>query len=373
MKNNIQGDDHVKETMSKKEYLIYTLLWNLIVCAWFRALLFSTVDGFTILQSHIVLGLLVVSVFCFDLVLDYFITGGKNRNWNSITAITLLAYGGYTFLVYARYFSWYKIIVLITLILSGLYTALVFGRKIKSTGRRKRKRILKLRFQKAYMGVRTVTSFAGMSFMIFLFIQTNFFGGLLTARPVQSTEIYAEEADKCDEEYGSEAFLESHRDYFLKLLPIAWEGCSPDEKMQVLQMVIEYQRKYLGIKKPLTLYASKMDDDMRAYYDYQNSFIQININHLCEDSSSDVVTSVLHECFHASQYQIAEIYESLGPENQNCFFLQNAAIYSRELKNYANGREHNYQEYYDQRLEKDARLYSSLTCQKIFTDISPEK
>lgn len=104
----------------------------------------------------------------------------------------------------------------------------------------------------------------------------------------------------------------------------------------------------------MTLYTEELEEGMLGYYNPERSSIYIDTNQLLYADSKTCLDIVLHECFHVSQYQYAQIYKSLLEADQNSYFLQDAAVYAKEFDNYVKGEE-SYVGYYSQKIEEDAR------------------
>ena len=88
---------------------------------------------------------------------------------------------------------------------------------------------------------------------------------------------------------------------------------------------------------------------MLGYYNPKSSTIYIDMEHLLQSGSEECLQSILHECFHVSQYQYTEIYKSLSEVDRNSYFFRDAAIYVEEFDNYANGTD-NFIRYYSQKV-----------------------
>lgn len=341
MKNNI---------FTFKGYFLYSLFLDVIAYIWYKNIFFRIEEvGFDVKQHFL---LIAISACVF--LINYAIAGNYALNPNSALMTTFLTYGIFVIV------SWYKYVKSacnwigrVTLICTVVYLILVFGRRIKS--RKNRDKIIRVRMQKGYLGIRNIAAYAGIICIISVFVQSHVIWG------INSTEV------KATAVYGDEYALAENMDMFLCLQDEEWENLAYDidRKLSVLQTVVNCEGRYLSFKQKVTLYTEELEDGMLGYYDPESNSIYIDMEHLLYADSENCLETVLHECFHVSQYQYAQMYKSLSEADQNSFFMQDAAVYAREFDNYVKG-EDSYRGYYSQKIEEDARNYSKTACEDIF-------
>ena len=304
----------------------------------------------------------------------------NHSDWKSIFTTASLPFGIYTFWMYGSVFTRLcKYIAICALFVTGVYFVALFGRRIKSSSTRKRKRIIKSRFRKACIALKNILSVAGCFFMLYVFIQMNMVGGITAKGGIFTTdkeETGVEEYDagvEEDAQKSAEEFYTKHIDDFQNLKENKWQNLNLQEKVAVLQVVADYQGIQLGYGTT-TVYASQMNNiqgkKIRGYYDPSNNDIHINLALLKNEDSEEILKTLLHECFHVSQRQIVDIYKNLNQKDQNSYFFRNtAAVYAKELENYNSGLNEtgDFDEYESQKLEEDARLYASFESFRILT------
>lgn len=335
----------MRNTLTLKGFILDSLFFYFVGYIWYYAIFFKTIANMSVLHSNLLLLLFLV---CFYIV-NFVITSKWDRNSKNIIAIMLVGYAYYTYLSYGKYLSNIFIVVgIVGAILIVLYGIWVFGRKIPGT--KSFEKIFTLRCRKFYVGMRNIAALAGAVLLVSLFAKEYFVGGLLVSSE-NSQEVAATE--------GEEYFFENI-DRFMKLQPEEWEKLNNQEKINILQAVVNYESLALGMREKLVIYSSKLEDGLMGYYDYRKSIIQIDVEHLSKDDIEEVYKTVAHEVYHAAQYQYKFIYETLGEEQKKLVFFKHAAMYSEELADYDDGSKNGYLSYYTQQVESDARAYSMI-------------
>lgn len=343
-----------KNTLNFKEFIVYSLLVNIIAYLIYRNMFFKTIGRMSIAGSHAIMLIIVFGVFLVNLA----ITSGWGKNEKAVMATTVLSYGIYTFIAYSKLIrSAYIWTSAVTVVISVAYLFLVFGHRISNV--KNRSKIIRSRNRRGYEGVRNIVACAGAAFTIMAFVQTSFLGGV-TSNQVKGTAVY-----------GDEYALAENIDMFLYLQPKEWEKLDDDldTKLAVLSTVVNTEGRYLGFNKKITLYTKDLDKGTLGYYSPDNNAIYLDTGHILNDSSEEVLESLLHECFHVAQGQYADLYNSLDDEYKNMYFLIDAKEFAEEFDSYVNGKS-NFSHYYSQSCESSARSYAKASTQVIFDRIN---
>jgi len=342
-----------RNTLDFKEFIYYSLMLNIIAYLIYRNIFFKTIGNLTVSESHGVLGGIVLIVFLINLA----ITGSWGKNEKAVMTTTILSYGIYTFVAYAKFMKTaYMWIWAITGVTTVAYLILIFGHRINN--KNNRGKIMRIRNRRGYEGIRNIVACAGVAFTVIAFVQTSVVGGM-TSSQVKGTAVY-----------GDEYALAENIDMFLYLQPDEWDklGDDLDMKLSVLSTVLNTEGRYLGFNKKITLYTKDLDKGTLGYYSPSDNSIFLDTNHILNDSSSDVLESLLHECFHVSQHQYADLYNSLSAEDKNMYFLMDAKEFAEEFDSYVSGSS-DYMHYYSQSCESTARSYGKSATQVIFDRI----
>lgn len=340
-----------ENTLSIKAFIQASLFWYLVIFICYKNLLFRRVFGLSKTNSLIILTGIAIGVF----VINFWISGKYARNEKSVYVTAILSYGIYAILTYCKYMkNIYIGIGVIFSVITIVYLGLVLCRKI--TNESARRRIIKIRKRKCYIGTRNIVAVACFLFLISAYVQTSIMGGVSQASEVKPTQLY-----------GDEYSMENNMEMFLYLQPDEWEKIKGniDLKLNILQTVINCEGRYLSFNKAITLHVDDLEDGVIAYYNHGDGSIYIDRAHL-DDTSEEVLSYILHECYHCSQNQFSDIYRGLDVSDQNSYFMLEAAKYAAEIDNYVDAKE-DLHGYYSQRLESDARAHS-ITSTKIIMD-----
>ena len=328
-----------KNTLSGREYLWNYMFWAVIGFIWYKNLLFTNIRGLSVMQSSLVLiGAMVVTFF-----VNTFISVGWSRNEWSIIASLLIPMGGYTYIIYNQYLS-----NMFTPVLAAASVALMIGvgiaffSKVNSENVR---RIKLVRRRRSVATVRTVGAITS-AVMIGCIFGRSYIGGALFSSNEKTTATY-----------GEEYTIANNIDTVVLLKPENWEKLdTAQERLDVLQCVVNIEGNYLGLNREISIYSKIMEEGTLAYYSDREGAVYINIDHMMNDSVYEVIDSVAHELFHAASHRYVEIYNELSPEEQKSYFFYDVSVYAEEFSNYVSG-EDDYISYYGQKCEKDARSY----------------
>lgn len=341
----------MKNSLTIKEYILCSLFCSITAYIWYRNLFYTNIRGCSTGKSHIVLGGIIIATF----VINIFISGKWARNEKSIVATTLFPFGLYAFITFSQYLSkTFMVIVFITGFVSVSYVLFIFSRRIVNVNNKKK--YLKARARRSYIGVRSILAFGSIAIVVCTFAKANMSDGLVSSKEIQGTAVY-----------GDEYAMSANMDKFLLLPDEEWKKLSVEQKVTVLQAVLNCEGRYLGLNKKLTLYSSKLQEGTLGYYNYVDGIVQIDIDQLSGESR-DAVETICHEAFHAAQHQYADIYDQLDESDKNSYFMLDAATYSHELKNYENGDRDMYA-YASQKCEQEARYYGLSSSQQIYERI----
>lgn len=150
-----------------------------------------------------------------------------------------------------------------------------------------------------------------------------------------------------------------HRDNCYKLEKETWNALTVQEKLDLLQMICDYECTFVLGCENVKIYSglTSRDTVFGEYSDQTKSFT-INEEHLRYGDVEDVVDTVLHEVRHAYQHTWVEMYSSLEnhikDEYKNLLPFKQAQSFSEEFDDYCSG-EDDFYGYFMQDVEKDSR------------------
>jgi cbb3-type cytochrome oxidase subunit 3 len=349
----------MKNTLSFKEFLLVQLLWIETGYIWYGKIIFTNLSGMTKNQSQLVLLGIVIGVVVINLIFSV----RWSRNSVSAFFTMLTAFGIYTSFAYYKYVSdMYNLIGMIAawviifislLLLGGTVYALTY-KKIKNQKK------IKVRFAQAeYSSMRNIVGATAVVAMIGLVGKSYIYGSIAEPENVAAIEV--------TEIYDIENSFDYNIDMMVGLASETWKTLSVEEKMDILQVLVNIEGRYLGFDKTIRVVADNLDRSILGYYVDEDGLIVINISLLFEEPQS-IVKTVEHECRHAAQHTLVRIYNELDEAQQNSIYMYEASVYKTEFENYVDGEESYYQ-YYAQECESDARSYSEEAVNDIYNRI----
>lgn len=333
-----------RNTLCRRDYVLETIFWGIIAFIWYQNLFFINIPRKTVLESNLIL----IAIVAVSVTANLVFTIRWSRNSVSAITATLLPFGAYTYITYAKYMAkTYRIVLWVAIgicVLAALYIAVV-----KMNARTKRRLVFR-KLRMTYSAVRFVGAVASITLIICLFCRSYIGGSLITPD------------EKAASSYGEQYTIATNIDTVLLLQEEEWEKLNLDERMDVLQCICNIEGNYLGLDRGVHIYVSKLDDNLLGYYNYSASTIQISIDLVESGDPYETLDCVCREIFHAGQARYVEIYEGLDDEAKRSYFLYNATVYAEEFRDYKNARMSDdvsdYLEYHGQWRERDAREYA---------------
>lgn len=146
-----------------------------------------------------------------------------------------------------------------------------------------------------------------------------------------------------------------------------WNALPKNRQLATMQEIVDIECKYLGIPYPLTVELTEMSDEsILGSYSHTNKTIYINKNVFDEASGKFLLSTLLHEVYHAYQNTILDVYEDTADEYKNLIIFEKAPTYSNEFEHYISG-VNDYEAYSKQLVEQDSEEYSMLRGQDYIT------
>lgn len=331
------------------------IFWGLLSMAWYRSLMFRRVPNCSYEQSILILWLLFASF----IILGFLFTASTHRNTVNLIITLLVPYEVYTTISLGRFFlpGIYCSFV-IGAVLSILLSLWVLVAPIKQATNRK-KVVLRRLYQTA-VNTRVVIPTCMSSILIFCTI-TQLNGGIPVAMNTSPSIDKSVESDT----------IANHIETLCLLQAETWAGLSSEDKLSVIQVVANIERRYLGIFDALFVKTDVLEEGTIATYEDASNRITIDIGHLEEDSPEEILNSVAHECYHAYQHVLVDLYLDSSEEYRSLQVFNTAREYLDEYSDYADGgsTEQEFMEYYFQTVEITARAYADAAVDEYFTRI----
>lgn len=244
-----------------------------------------------------------------------------------------------------------NIILCITIILIILYAILLFGRNIKAKNKRKRKRIFFGRFRKAVVAFHFMLGIA-LS-LVLLYLIASVFSGKVEAAEIRKENQRLIEARNQEIKKRK---LPTEREAVLSLQKKTWNGLSKQERLAVVQRIAVIEQKRLGLQMPIIVQTEKLKEEHLGYYVHSDYQMVINEDLLMSDDTGYIINTICHEMQHSFQHWLTEVSQN-SDADQKLQIFDEAMEYEENFAHYISGDSEDFEAYYSQKCEKDARSY----------------
>lgn len=325
------------------DWLVFGCVFDWVVVAiLYHSLFFRCLPGMGFSGSKTILAVMVVVMVAVG-TLIFGVLMGKNDE-KAALLVVLFPYGLYSFSAYRTDFPLlFGAAAWIALALGGLYTVL---RLVQTLHCRRPLVVLARRCGFCLYVSFCLLSSALALCLLFLGIRALFFNSLVPSPVKAETSATLAQRD-----------LESHKDDLELLVPDRWVSLTLQEKLGVMQVIINIESSYLGIPVELSASCMNLEENVLSSYMSTRETVIFSLNSLAKDSSAELLDSALHEVRHAYQYALMDVYIETDPAYRNLLLFQNLPELIDEFSNYQDSG----LEYYSQISEQDARLYAQQT------------
>ncbi len=329
-----------ENTMTKLEYLKDHVVWGLLVFVMYAGVLFTEIPGYTYKETLFLCAGILAGVLFFGAAS----TWRRERNFYSVMINVWLAWTVFFIFFYGeRYHTRVLVISVITAVVTLGMAGLILARKVKNPG--KREIIIRRRIRRVISCARR--NIVCASFLLMIPITIDGFGKDVDSEKILSVERV----------YGEEHNLDTNMELISMIHPDRWGDTDMDQRLEIGQKILNCEARYLGLTNEITLVTKELDEMTRGHYSNADHQIVISSTHLMNASGYDVLETILHECYHAYQYELIYLYHKVDSKSRNLMLFDAAAVYLDEFQDYTNGTEDFY-EYYSQSVETDARKHS---------------
>ncbi len=333
--------------LTRIEFIIEIIQWSVLVMIWYRVTLFKSINGVSYTVSKFVLWGLVLSLVAIGTVVSW----KRWRNGISAAFTIMLPFSIFTIITY-----WKKIKILfvfaivLALVLCLYFVVFLLRRPYQNQQMLSKKR----RLQNIFVGMRNIISACLVIPVLILGISMIFINGIASTK---TKATYPGENNK----------LANNIEVVAKLDNSTWMTLTTEEKVEVLQTVANIEAHYLGLPHELNVRLGLLPEPDLAVYNDDTHIVMISMEHVENDSPEDILDSVCHECFHAHQRRLCDAYESISDEYKNLLEFYNVQVYKDEFSNYIGD---NSTDYYDQLVEKHARVYGAESVKDYYRHIN---
>lgn len=333
-------------------FLGHHVYWGLLLTWCYRVTLFRIHLPFDKPYSAALLYILVGVCLLFG----YLITVFRNRSLLNLIVTVLTPFELYTILM-----LWHDrhTLILISAAIAFLISAVLFLRGlIRPIRRPERSRSIIMRRVKAGLINSRLIIGLCMSSVLFAAV-TNYQNMIHPSETIFSQTILSEEELARETLLLTESLCAEH-----------WYRLSTEERMQCISRLVELECQYLGIPYQLDVTTDHMPSTRHGMYSQAKYRISINADLLKNHAPIEVVSTTLHECYHAYQHALINLYLDSDAQYQNLRLFSQIKQYANELVSYKNpGDPHiTFQEYFTQQIEEEARKYAEENIYRYFPE-----
>ena len=169
---------------------------------------------------------------------------------------------------------------------------------------------------------------------------------------------------------ADEYTIENNIEEVLQLREFVWEELSTDKRLKLLQTVVNIEMQELGVNTQLKITSASLEPNTLGCYRDYDHIIKIDIEHLMNSRSHDVLKTVLHECRHAYQYKTIEMLDEIGDEYKNLYLCRGLQQLKEGFENYEVG---SMDWYWHNPVEIDARSYAEKRIKVYYSAFANDK
>lgn len=333
-------------TMGQLEYVWENVYWSFLVFLLYRNLLFLPLFTFDYRQSS----LLLVSSVIFGVSVGILLTYKHRRNHVSLVCNVILSYGVYYIL--SLWFVDRSLLVYfatIAVVLAASYAALVIGTYTIGRVRSKIDVSIWKCLSSVLLNCRTLVAFVLFSSICF------FVAKPLLGFPVLEIQEDIVILDNVGSQPEGET-ISKNMEAVLLLQEDSWAKLDATERLDVMKVIADIEANYLGIPE-LSVCTEILEEHTMGYYNDSARTITLNLSYLANADARTMLTTICHECYHAYQHRLVELYNELDSEDRGLLLFYEASQYRDEFANYVDGSD-NYYAYSRQWCEADSEKYA---------------
>ena len=333
-------------TMGQLEYVWENVYWSFLVFLLYRNILFLPTFSFDYRQSSLLLVTSVILGVCIGVLL----THKFRRNHVSLVCNVILAYGiYYTLSLWFIDRSLLVNLVAIAAVLAACYTSLVISTYIIDRVRNNVDVSIWRCLLSVLLNCRTLVALV-MAFSIMFSISKSLLG--FPFSEIQEDIVILDNVGSQPEGETISKNMEA----VLLLQEDSWAKLDATERLNVMKVIADIEANYLGIPE-LSVCTEVLEEHTMGYYNDSARTITLNLSYLANADAHTMLTTICHECYHAYQYRLVELYNELDSEDRGLLLFYEASQYRDEFANYIDGSD-DYYAYSRQWCEADSDEYA---------------
>lgn len=147
-----------------------------------------------------------------------------------------------------------------------------------------------------------------------------------------------------------------------------WAQMGVEGRVKALQTIVDVEREKLGITERLVVVTDDLQEREGGNYSELTGKITVDREYLASAPEWRMIELACHEVYHSYQRSLVELYENATPQSRRLKLFDKVKQYRWENLHYADISEDDaeFEEYYNQELEKDARAYATETAPEYY-------
>ena len=172
-------------------------------------------------------------------------------------------------------------------------------------------------------------------------------------------------------EVSEEKLNEQYKKACRSLAQDTFPTLSVPERIAVLQVICDYECHYeLGCAPPTVQAGAIREENVCGNYRDAEQVITIDLTHITQGDTDEIVNTLLHETRHHWQQRITALYYAVEPYLSEEYYgmspFKEARDFHENMQNYISSEE-DMEAYYDQLIEADSRNWASSRMWKCYT------
>lgn len=315
-----------RNTLHGLEFVCDSIYWSALFFLFYHTICFRPVFALDYALSTIIL----IGTALIGTIGGILLTYKQRRNYVSIFCNTVLSFGPYcimsfwhlkhTSLVIAGFVALGIVLLYSITVLIGYIDAQVNGSCKASIWQ----------WIKSYfLSSRTLISFV----LVFLLLDIGL--RLMLGLPLNALKSDGSASEISSANSEGET-ISKNMDIVLLLEEDKWCHLNTEEKLKVMKTIADIEANYLGIEK-MTVRTENLDEDTLGYYTDPNKTITLNLSYLSTVDAKTMLSVLCHECYHAYQHRLVELYNQVDEDAKRLLLFRDAAYYKDEFANYIDG------------------------------------
>ncbi len=336
-------------SMGILKFIILHIFWGLVCLAGYRRILFHCFGSLSSEKSMLMLcGIVAAAGFA-----GIYLEKRNARNWVSIFLNLSIGYGFYTILAcYGMMKIFITVCLALAIFLTCQYAYCVLG--MDNWDMDEEYRIPQIRLAQIAC-VAQISAGLGMALIM----------AVLSINVLTGAVVMDDGTAEAFQERAAGWTIASNMETILKLQPDIWDSMEDEEKLEVLQTAANIEQYSLGIPDHITVMVTDLEECTLGCYVQEGNVIYIDTEYFNDGWSWDVLNSVCHEAYHCYQYCLVDVLGQVDTGSKNLQMFSRVSAYAYEFNHYISGSE-DYESYYSQKCEIDAREYAEEAAYKYY-------